>query len=182
MTGLTPAFIEEMELKLEFVKRVASLGVWLPQPTIYDWTIEFAFARHQLPADLRISLSEEEQNNAVIERFKTAARAIGGRWQKNDPKASTYDDTWYTFTNEQKIGDATLVLRMERDTVCERVVVGKKTVVKPAVPAQPEQIVEEVEYERECKPLFKHAEAELDAAMKSLEASDEVIEGELEDA
>lgn len=179
--GLTPAFVEQQEITLEFVKRAASLGVWLPEPAIYTWEIEFSFNRYQLPNDLRISLSEEEQNRAVVERFKAAARAIGGRWQKNDPKASNYDDTWYTFTNDQMIGNAQLRLRMERDVICERIPVGKKTVVKPAVAAKPEEVVEEVVYERECKPLFKNAEAELEAAMKELETN-EVVEGELEDA
>lgn len=180
--GIPPIYVEQLKLATEFVERVSQLGVWLPQPSIAPHEIEFAFSTWQLPHDLRLTMSEEEQARAVVERFRNAARAIGGRWEKNDPKVSDWNDRQYIFTNAVDVGTAKLRLRMERDLICERKVVGTKEVVKPAVEAQPERVVIEEVYERECKPLFANAERELDAAMLALEAEEGVLEGELEDA
>lgn len=182
MSTLTPEYVQQLRVTAEFLDRVSQLDVWLPEPSIAPDEIEFTFRPIGLPFDVWARLSGEERVQHVIEAFKSAARAIGGRWEKNDPKASSWDDQQYIFTNTVSIGTAKLRLRMDRDLICERKVVGTKEVVKPAVEAQPERVVVEEIYERECKPLFANAERELDAAMLALEAEEGVLEGELEDA
>jgi len=175
--GLNSAYLEQQNTAVRFLERLHELGVWLPQPSIQPTRIQFQFFRYQLPSEAHFGMNDEKQNQLVVDRFRQAARAIGGRWEKNDPTANSYEDAYYTFTSVIKVGTADVQLLMERDTVCERVKTGKKVEkVTEARPAQERKVEMVDEEERECKPLFKHAEAELDAAMNSLEASPESLE------
>jgi len=158
-------YLEQYATTLQFLKSAEALDVWLPHPGITDGAIEFSFTKWELPREIRDS---DQANTTLIARFRAAAKALGGRWEKNDPKASRLDDVYYIFTNTMQIGTLQLVLRMDRDVICERIKVGSKVVTIPAVEAAPSQSVTEDVYERECKPLFKDAERDLDAAMGEL--------------
>ena len=171
MSELNNARVDDYIEFVDFITKLrASADVWIPVPTFTPGgELQFSFYSHDINNDWR--LSDDARNKAVVDRFKGVARAIGGRWAKNDPKSSRYDDASYTFTNETvTIGGAKVLLLMERDTVCERIPVGSTTKVIPAREAQPERIEEEIVYVRECKSLFANQERELDEAMREVSA------------
>lgn len=168
MTELNTDHIEEYRLVADFLEKLKTTGVWTPVPEyIPEDKIEFQIYEHELPPLAWIG-DKESRNTILLERFKALAKAIGGRWEKNDPKTSYFDDMYYTFTSVNTIGKASIRLLMQRDVICERVPVGTTIVEVPAVKAQKATTREETLYERECKPLFKHAEAELDKAMEQV--------------
>jgi hypothetical protein len=182
MAEITQEIVEEFKNVAEFLIEVRNTGTWFPVPEhMPGESLVFKFYGWDLPYPESVTMNDEQKNAAVILRFRAAAKALGGRWEKNDPKKGWYDDQYYTFTNTAvKIGGAKLVLMMPRDTICERIEVKRTPKVIPAVEAQPERVEETIEYSRECKPLFAAAEKALDSAMSSLEGgSDEVLVGEL---
>jgi hypothetical protein len=85
------------------------------------------------------------------------AALIPGTMQKNDPDASDYDRTYYRLTSDVKLGPFELTVTSYRDSVCERVETGTKTVVVPAVEAEPARIEKVPIYEYVCKPLLAKA-------------------------
>lgn len=179
MSELTRFKIQQLQAAHLFLEALADTGVWFPEPTITlgeSGMIKFIFSEYDLPDAWM--LSSEARQKPTVDRFKAAARAIGGRWMKNDPKASTYDDSWYVFTNDQKQAGLKIVLVMERDMVCERVQTGTEKVTIPAIQAQPERVEERPVYERECKPLFRDTEREIDRLADELEAQT-VVDAEI---
>jgi hypothetical protein len=169
----------------DLTDQLLATGTWFPVPTIVEGSkpeLFFDFHVWELPAMAWAAGgddADEKRQEATVERFRAASRALGGRWHKNDPKLNSYEDTYYTFTHDlPTVADLTIVLRMQRDVICERVQVGTEKKVIPAVEAQAEQVVDAPVYERECKPLFAKTEA-LMTSQQALEPADEVIDGEL---
>ena len=182
MTEITQELVDEYAQVAEFLGKVRETGTWFPIPNYSPGdTVSFNFYTYDLPWSEAATMNDEQKNSSIILRFRAAAKALGGRWEKNDPNSSYYDDMYYTFTNTTvKIGKAKLVLMMTRDTICERVEVSRTVKVIPAVVAQPARTVDDITYSRECKPLFASAEKALDTAMSEFEGSnDEVLTGEL---
>jgi hypothetical protein len=180
ITVLTKNQVAEYREVADFLDEALGQGVDLPLPAhIVGNRLQFTFSGYQL--DGWYLMSEDERSKAVVAWFRRVARGLGGKWSKNDPKSSTYDDQNYQFTSESKTfgdGSTVLVLSMDRDMICERVQVGTEKKVIPAVEAKPETVIDAPVFERECKPLFENQEKELDEAMKSLESGD-VVEGEV---
>lgn len=180
MSELTRDHVTELQQITEFLERAQRLGVYLPVPTIdLGDQVKFRFSPYAL--ENWYTLSEERRSEMVVEQFKAAAKAIGGRWAKNDPKASQYDDNVYLFTHDGVFfGDSTkLVLAMDRDMICERVQVGTETKVIPAVEAQPERTEEVPIFERECKPLNTRTEAVMANLAAELESGEDVVDAEV---
>lgn len=74
-------------------------------------------------------------------------KALGGKWDK-DPHEK--------FNFKQKRGPLSLLIQVEREAVCERVVTGTETVTVPAVEAQPERTEEREVVEWVCdEPILK---------------------------
>lgn len=181
---MTPEYVashQEVSAFLEdLIAAAAVAGVYVPVPSQGVSALTFDInAYDDMPIDIWAATNDREQRDKVaVHRFKELARAIGGRWEKNDPKASSYDDSYYLFTNRtRKIGGLDVVLRMDRDIICERVQVSTKPRTIPAQPAVAEHVIDEPVYERECKPLFTQDTA-LNSAMAAIE-SDEIVEAEL---
>jgi hypothetical protein len=139
----------------------------------------FSFNTWSLPCTFWGRDHTDDTRGAEIKRrFKETARVIGGRWAKNDPKKSAYDDENYIFTHafglpvpESDVDEVIEIrLIMPRDLVCERVQVGTEEKVVPAVEAQPERVEKVPVFERDCKPLFAEP-AELDKLAAELEAA-----------
>ena len=63
--------------------------------------------------------------------------AAAASWEK------VYSTNWFWLQKDFS-GGVSLHVDLERDQVCRRVVVGQRTI--PAQPAQPEQLVDEVEW------------------------------------
>lgn len=168
MTELNAEMAEEFALVSEFLATLReSTDIFIPLPQYRYGLLDFNLWSHDLPMEA-YTLSQEARNALVVERFRALAKAIGGRWEKNDPNKGSFDDSYYTFTSVNRIGTAQVRLCMDRNMICERVQVGTETVTIPAVEAEPERVVEKPIFERECKPLFANAEKELDEAMKGL--------------
>jgi hypothetical protein len=183
MPEMTPRRLELRRAIDDFLEKlITSSSVFVPEPSFDGSTIRFdlwEWDATTVPGYYQ--LSAEGRQQIVVERFKALARAIGGRWEKNDPKNSGYDDTYYEFKSAlPHIGGQVFIkISMQRDMICERVQVSTERKVIPAVEAQPEKVIEEPVFERECKPLFVKTEGELDRLQKELESTDEIIEGEL---
>lgn len=105
-------------------------------------------------------------------KVRDAARAIGGRWHKNDPSKSSSDAAYYILTHDVKLaGDVQVRIQCDRDEVCEKVETGTKTVVVPAKAAVEEHVEEQPVYSFICKPLNEAANAlTLDDELAALEA------------
>lgn len=84
-------------------------------------------------------------------------RAVGGRWDKNDPNESAHAAAMAEFTTKFLGWDATI--HTSRSQVCTRVVVGTREVVTPAAPATEESttMVDIVEWQ--CRPVLAGAAA-----------------------
>lgn len=94
---------------------------------------------------LHINGKDAATQKATAQRIITA---IGGKWSKS------FDDD-ARFTQERDGID--LLVVVVREAVCERVVVGTKTVTIPAEPAKPERVVEVDEVEWRCEPVLAEA-------------------------
>lgn len=88
----------------------------------------------------------------------TLAFAIGGTWKKNDPKKNSYESEYYRLTRIEKVAGFTFEVWAMRAAICERVEVGTKKVVIPAVKAEEERVIEEPIFEWQCVRLNKHAD------------------------
>jgi hypothetical protein len=149
------------------IKLAKEKEFWLPEPSLGGSEGKpvyiFHFYDHDIE-DPNWDLTPKAKNKELIKRFRAAAKGIGGKWEKNDPHQSSWDDTYYTFTQKRENGDK-IVLFMERDTICERVQIKVEKQIVPAVKAKAayEQLVPI--FDRVCKPLFVHEEEELDAVM-----------------
>ncbi len=89
----------------------------------------------------------------VISEVKRVSKSIGGSWWKNDPKAGSFAASYYELTHDHQFGPYKLIIRTERASVCEPVVVRTEVVhveAKPAVEAHDE---EKPVLEWVCKPL-----------------------------
>lgn len=87
-------------------------------------------------------------------------RALGGRWEKNDPNESEYDATYLKM--EAKLGlELHVQLVVSREGVCEKKVVGteRKKVEKVIQEKVTEEVYEDVPViEFECKSLLSLAD------------------------
>jgi len=84
-------------------------------------------------------------------------RAIPGRWDKNDPAASPFDDGLAMFRSTFMGAPATIYV--SRSRVCTRTVVGTRQVTK-TVPVITEQVtVEEDIVAWECAPILAQVSA-----------------------
>lgn len=108
----------------------------------------------------------------IAVKVRDTARAIGGRWHKNDPTKSEIDATYYLLTNERRLdGGVKIIIQCDRDEVCEKVQVGTKTVRVEAKPAVDEHDEEQPVFEYECRPLNAAANAiTLDTELAELTA------------
>ena len=78
-------------------------------------------------------------------------RAVGGKWDK---------ETYNEFSFQRRLGLLNLLIQVEREAVCERVVTGTEVVTVPAVAAEPERTEERDVVEWRCEPVLKAAAAE----------------------
>lgn len=96
-------------------------------------------------------------------------KALGGRWEKNDPKSSEFDATHLIM--KAKLGRELHVrVTVSREGICEKKVVGTETkkVTKVVQPQVTKEVYEEVDVvEFECKSLLSLADQ---ATMAELEA------------
>lgn len=134
-----------------FSNRLAELSVFfldhpeLPEPHISGNLVSFQAVD-----------PETYQSNATL--VHALALAIGGNWQKNDPKVSEYESNYYRLTREQKVGGFRIEVWALRSQICERVVTGTKQVTLPAVEAREERVIEEPVFEWQCIPLNRNAD------------------------
>lgn len=90
----------------------------------------------------------EEQARAA----RDITRALGGgRWNKNGRNGST-------LLLEGMCGGVPVRVYVDREAVCERVVVGRETVEVPAQPAVEAHTVEQDVVEWRCSPLLAAAD------------------------
>ena len=95
--------------------------------------------------DLPIPYGEEYFNIWVYTKAEMSALVKGkGRWEK---KAEAN----YMLFRKQ-FGTINYDINITRDRICERVVVGEEII--PARPAEPERVVEKVEWK--CTPVLDH--------------------------
>lgn len=87
------------------------------------------------------------------------AALLPGTMHKNDPTESDYHATYYVMTSSKRFGPFKLVVQSYRDTVCERIQTGTKTVRVPAVKAAPARVEEQPVFEYVCSPLLAKAVA-----------------------
>lgn len=97
-------------------------------------------------------------------------RALGGKWDKNNPKDSEYDAEYLVMI--ATIWDTTSVrVVVSREGTCEKKQVGttRQMVTKEIVPAQTEFAYEDVPvYEYECKSIMSLADQALMDELESL--------------
>jgi hypothetical protein len=179
IVNITEHTAEQFTALGAFLEKLVETGVAIPFPTVTSEEVKFHFFANGLPNEVWL-WTEERRNNAVVESFRLVAKTIGGRWAKNDPKKSAYDDIYYTYVNETaNIAGLRIVLIMDRNLICERVQVGTEKVVVPAVEAQPEKVIEKPIYETECKPMFAKVE-EIMGSQKAVESlNDDIIDAEI---
>lgn len=94
------------------------------------------------------------------------AKAIGGRWHKNDPKANEFEAKYYVLTHDHAFGPYKLRLLAQREAVCNRIQVGTRTVKEEARAASVKEVPV---YEWECVPLLKKVD-ELASAPEAISA------------
>jgi hypothetical protein len=87
------------------------------------------------------------------------ASLVPGTMRKNDPNADGYNAEYYELTSDVKFGPFRLVVTSYRDTVCEKVQTGTKTVEHPRVKAAPARVEEVPVFEYVCSPLLAKAVA-----------------------
>lgn len=96
-------------------------------------------------------------------------KALGGRWEKNDPNESEFDATYLKM--KAKLGQELHVdLLVSREGVCEKVVVGteRKKVTKVVQAQVTEEVYADVDVIKfECKSIMSLADQ---AVMDELEA------------
>ena len=85
------------------------------------------------------------------------AKLLPSSWAKNDPNASDYNAAYYVLTGEWEGVKLTII--ESRNAVCERVQVGTKRVLVPAVKASHASSVVRPVYEYRCAPLLAKAVA-----------------------
>ncbi len=83
-------------------------------------------------------------------------RLIGGKWDKNTPD-DAYDRQYYVLAREYH--GATLEIHAYRDSVCERVVTGTRTVEQVIATAHETVTVTEDIVEWRCHPVLAGAGA-----------------------
>lgn len=108
----------------------------------------------------------------AAEKVRDAAKLIGGRWHKNDPKNNDWDASTYTLTNDHKFGPLKLMILAHREKVCERVQVGTERIEVEAQPAVEAHVEERPVYDWVCSPLIKKVD-ELAAAGKEITITSE---------
>jgi hypothetical protein len=101
-----------------------------------------------------------------VQEAARVQRAIGGRWEKNDPNKSEYDADYLVLN--RKLGEEVHVqIVVSREKVCEKTVVGteRKKVRKLVSEAVYEEVYETVDkIELKCGSLLSAADkAELEA-------------------
>jgi hypothetical protein len=128
-------YAEQISIAAEVVE--ATQG--LPAPCVWAYG---SSGHVQVQWQLMNSDAKETQR----ETAKQIIRVIGGHWKKD---ASTDQ-----FTFERDYRGISLEIMASRSQICERIVVGTKTVVIPAKPAEPEQTIEVDEVEWRCEPVL----------------------------
>ncbi len=132
LTRITPATVIEAVARAHGI--LAGLDRVMPDPNVsvraYDWCeprIEFSW---------HLSGGEDQKPLA-----RQIVRALGGKWDKR-----TWDGTY--LLNQKPDRGLEYIIYLDRDEVCERVVVGQTEKIMPAVEAQPERVelVDEVEW------------------------------------
>ena len=104
------------------------------------------FGRDKLDIHLPYLLTDAE-NKVLLQKI---VKAFGGNWSKRVPESG---GTMY-FEREDIFGYFSATIYVERTVVCERKVLGKKTVSHEAVEAREAfvEVVEDIEWE--CMPLL----------------------------
>lgn len=113
--------------------------------------------QHDIPAPVVVAHGGEgllfwafygwEEN--VPAKVAAIRRAVGGKWDKRE--SATGDQMSFVCEGYQ--------IQVDRETVCERRVVGTETVVVPAVEAQPARTETRDLVEWDCVPILSEAVA-----------------------
>ena len=97
-------------------------------------------------------------------------KALGGRWEKNDPNKSEFDATYLRM--KAKLGlELHVEVLVSREGVCEKKVVGteKKKVERVVVKQVTEEVYEDVDVIKfECKSLMSLADQKVMDALESI--------------
>jgi len=120
----------------------------LPRPTVSSYSSGYD------AVDVQWFLQRKDSHEAQKAAAAGIMRAVRGDWVKS---AGEWDGPVAEF--EQERDGLKLSISVERDAVCERVVVGTETVTHPAKPAEPErtETVDKVEWR--CEPVLSEATA-----------------------
>lgn len=96
-----------------------------------------------------------------LDEVRALVKAFGGRWDKNDPNKSEYDQQYATF--KANLNGLKVSIIIARNKTCEMVQVGTKTVKQEVVKVPAVSVVEDVEvpdYQFKCEPLFSREDIE----------------------
>jgi hypothetical protein len=144
---------------------IGRLPADVPIPSVTNDLIRFAVYSEVRDEQFRVVRTVPQEVRAI-------ARALGGRWEKNDPEANTFDELYYTLTSAIVVGGRPVQILCSRNDVCERIEVGREKVIVPAKEAQeaePEREEERPVYRFECRPLNDAAGRELADVLQELE-------------
>lgn len=100
-----------------------------------------------------------ELNVWTVDKKATAAviRAIGGKWEKNDPKAGSFNAEFAIW--KQYLGNGNHIqIMIEREEVCERVEVGRHIEDVEVTLTSKTEEREVIDYEWTCHPVLNDAE------------------------
>jgi hypothetical protein len=97
-------------------------------------------------------------------------RALGGRWEKNDPNKSEYDATYLRM--QAKLGlELNAEVVVSREGVCEKKVVGteRRKVERVVQPEVTEEVYADVDViEFECKSIMSLADQKVMAELEAI--------------
>lgn len=118
---------------------VEGLPPGVPTPAINAWTTDVV--------ELLWILGKPEATLCTVRDIR---KAIGGCWTKRG------GDQWFVL-ERRAVGGIKFTVQVEREQICERIVVGTETVVVPAVEARPERTEVREVVEWRCEPLTQDA-------------------------
>lgn len=116
----------------------------LPTPCVWGYGRGAVTVQWQL---MNRDDAKDDQRAAAV----AIRQAVGGEWSKEGYGQS--------FKLTRNLGTLSLEILADREQVCERIVVGTKTVTVPAVEAQPAREVEVEDVEWRCEQLLAGASA-----------------------
>lgn len=148
---------EIVEDKTEEIRFAAPITARDQKIAELQWLLNTLSANPDMPMPYNLSTVQWYPSDA-IEAAKVA-KALGGKWNKNDPNESDYD-AQYMVLKRKIDAEVTLNITISRGQVCERKVVGTKRVKKSVVVQQEiteDQYVEVEDVEFECGSILSAA-------------------------